>query len=237
VSLRKLLAVLAAALLMILGPAGLASAQEGETGQTEEGTEEGGEPEISHEAEECIHILEDGGDVDECQEAPNPILPATDELIWGVLSFVVLLFLLWKFALPPLKQGMEGRAERIRESLETAERAKVEAESVRDDYQRQLADARNESARIIEEARQTADQLRRDLQQRAEADIAELRQRAADEIQASKDRALAEVRVQVAEIAIGAAERVVQRSLDDATNRALVDSFIDQVGAGNGSAR
>jgi F-type H+-transporting ATPase subunit b len=234
VSVRKLLAGLAALLLTLLGPAGLAAAQEGgEAGQGEEGTEHEFE---SHDAEECYELLGEGGSVDDCQESPNPILPATDELIWGILSFTVLFVLMWKLALPGVKQGMEGRAERIRESLESAERAKVEGESVLGEYQRQLADARNESARIIEEARQTADQLRRDLQQRAEAEIAEMRQRASEEIQASKDRAMAEVRGQVAELAIGAAGRVVERNLDNDTNRALVDNFIEQVAAGNGAS-
>ena len=230
---RKLLIVVAAAFLVALGPAAVAHAQEegGENGETEEHEFE------SHAAEECVHILEDGGSVDDCHEAPSPILPETNEIIWGGISFFAVLAGLYFLAWPAMKKGMEGRADRIRESLESAERAKVEAESVLSEYQRQLADARNESARIIEEARQTADQLRRDLQQRAEAEITEMRQRAAEEIQGSKDRAMGEVRAQVAELAIAAAERVVERNLDPETNRALVDSFIEQVGAGNGSAR
>jgi F-type H+-transporting ATPase subunit b len=220
---RKLLLGLAVVLLALFGWARVASAQEDGGGEAIEFE--------SDDAEECHEILEEGGEVDDCQEAPNPILPATDELFWSIVSFTVLALVLWKFAWPALRDGMESRSDRIRESIEDAERAKSEAEQVLAQYQSQLADARNESARIIEEARQTADQLRRDLQQRAETEIAESRQRANDEIQAAKDRALGEVRSQVAELAIAAAERVVQRNLDSETNRALVDNFIDQVGA------
>jgi F-type H+-transporting ATPase subunit b len=225
---RKLIAVLAVLLLALGGWAGTAHAQE--EGGGEEGTEE-----ISEEAHHCIELLEDGGEPEDCHEAPNPILPAADELFWAIVSFTVLAIVLWKFAWPSLRTGMDARSDRIRQSIEDAERAKTEAESVLAEYQRQLADARNESARIIEEARQTADQLRRDLQQRAEADIADMRQRANDEVQAAKDRALVELRSQVTELAIGAAERVVQQSLDSDTNRRLVESFIEQVGAGNGA--
>ena len=228
---RKLTAALAVVLLALFGWAGAAFAQDegGETGQGEEAPEEEHKY-ANHEAEECAHLLEEGKEVDDCQEAPSPILPATDELFWSIVSFTVLAILLWRFAWPGLKSGLEARSDRIRESIEAAERAKSEAESTLSEYQRQLADARNESARIIEEARQTADQLRRDLQQRAEAEIAEARQRANEEIQAAKDRATSEVRAQVAELAVAAAERVVERNLDRDTNRALVESFIDQVG-------
>ena len=233
---RLLFAGLAVVLLALFGWAGSAGAQEDEGGETGQG-EEGVEHDFpNEEAEHCFHILEEGGEVDECQEAPSPILPETNELIWGAISFAVLVGLLYRFAWPALKQAMEARTERIRQSLDEAERAKDDAQRVLDEYRAQLADARNESARILEEARQTADQLRRDLQQRAESEIGELRARATEEINAAKDRALAEVRTQVAELAIGAAERIVERSLDRDTNRQLVDSFINEMSA-TGSAR
>jgi F-type H+-transporting ATPase subunit b len=193
--------------------------------------QEEGEHELEHEAEECIHILEDGGDVDECQEAPNVILPETNELIWGAISFAVVAFLLGKLAWPAMKKGMEARSERIRDDLAAADNAKSEAQQVLDDYQRQLGDARNEAARIIEEARQQADAMRRDLQQRAEADIAELRQRAAADVEAAKAQAMSDLRADVASLAIGAAEQVVQQSLDSETQRQLVERYIDQVGS------
>src|SRR5688500_11117028 len=85
--------------LLVLG-GGVASAQE------EDGHE------LPHESEECIHILEDGGKVADCHEAPSPILPETKEIIWGAISFAVLFFLLAKFAYPQIKQGMEARTER-----------------------------------------------------------------------------------------------------------------------------
>src|SRR4051794_14266793 len=104
-------------------------------------------------SKECIDKLEQGGKIDDCQKAPSPILPATNELIWGALSFIILFFLLSRFAYPSLKKGMDNRAEKIRTSIDEADRAKSEAQRILDEYQRQLADARSESARIIEEAR------------------------------------------------------------------------------------
>ena len=164
-------------------------------------------------------------------EAPNPILPETNEIIWGFLSFMVLFVLMAKFAFPAVTKAMQARTNRIRKELDDAERLKSEANTILDQYKAQLQDAKNEANRIIEEARQTADQLRRDLMSRAEAEVAELRQRNADDINAAKERTLADLRTQVAEIAIAAAERVVERNLDRDTNAALVDNFISQVGA------
>jgi F-type H+-transporting ATPase subunit b len=141
------------------------------------------------------------------------------------------LVLLWKVALPPVRKGMAARTKRILASLDSAERAKAEAQTVLDEYQRQLADAKNEGNRIIEEARQTADRLRKDLTAKAEADTAELRQRAAADIDAAKGRALEELSASLTSLAIELAEKVVEHNLDPVTNTALVESYIAQVGA------
>jgi F-type H+-transporting ATPase subunit b len=182
-------------------------------------------------AKECIDKLEKGGAIDDCQKAPSPILPATNELFWGSLSFIILFFLLAKVAYPSLKKGMEGRAEKIRTSIDEAERARGDAQRILDEYQRQLADAKSESARIIEEARQAADKLRQDLKKQAETEVAELRGRAQEDIQAQVQRAMADLQSRVAELAIELAEKVVERSLDRETNMQLIESYINQVGA------
>ena len=224
---RRLLAALALVVVGLFSVTGVAGAQE----EGEPTDEEHGDF-VNHEAEECVHILEDGGTVEQCQEAPNPILPATDELFWSIVSFTVLSLVLWKFAWPALRNGMEARSERIRQSIEDAERAKSEGERVLSEYQSQLADARNEAARIIEEARQTADQLRRDLTARAEAEAVELRQRNAEQIAAERDRVMAELQGQVASLAVELAERVVEANLDRDANMRLIENYINSVGSG-----
>jgi F-type H+-transporting ATPase subunit b len=191
--------------------------------------------EVPKESQDCIKKLQAGGVPSDCHEAPNPILPATNELIWGAISFTLLFLALRKFALPPLRKSMDDRAEKIRTSLDEAEKVRTEAESVRTDYQRQMADARNEAARIIEEARQTADQLRRDLTARAEAEAVELRQRNAEQISAERDRVMAEVQGQVASLAVELAERVVEANLDRESNLRLIENYINSVGTGSGA--
>ena len=219
---KLLLATLLAVGTLVLLP-GAASAQEQPTATTSAAK-------LPEANEDCIKKLEDPNKkIDDCQKAPSPILPAKNEIIWGAISFVVLLVALYKFAWPALRNGMDARAERIRADLDAADTAKADAEHILEEYRTQLADARNESARIIEEARQAADSLRRDQEQRLQTELAEMRERAAADIEAAKRQAIADLRGDVAELAIGAAEVIVQRSLDRDTQTRLVDSYIEQV--------
>jgi F-type H+-transporting ATPase subunit b len=193
--------------------------------------ENGDEPQLSEDTEECIHLAEEADDPAACQEAPSPIMPAADEFIWGSISFLVLLFLLWKFAYPSIKQGMEARTERIRADLAGAEDAKSEAQTVLEQYRAQLADAKAEAGRIIEEARAAADAVKRDHETRLQTELAEVRARAVADIESAKVQAMADLRGEVAQLAIGAAETVVGRNLDEATQVQLVEDYINQVAA------
>jgi F-type H+-transporting ATPase subunit b len=219
VRIRTLLAslLLAFAGLLALAPAASAQGEEGE--------------ELSPETEECIHLATEADDPEACQESPNLILPATDELVWGSISFAVLLLLLYKFAYPPVKQMMETRTERIRSDLEDAETTKAEAQQLLDEYRAQLNDAKSEAGRIIEESRQVADQIKRDQEARLQTELTELRARAVADIEAAKQHAMNDLRGEVAALAIGAAETVVQRNLDADTQTQLVEDYISQVAA------
>jgi len=185
----------------------------------------------SEAAKQCAEKLDKGGSIDDCQQAPNPLLPAWNEVIWGMLSFFVLLGLMWKFALPQVRSMMTAREDRIREDLEKAENARTSAEDEKTRYEAQLAEARGEAGKIIEEARQAAEQVRRDLIARAEVEAQEVKDRAQVDIAAQQQRALAELRTQVADLSIDLAERIVERNLDRDTQLQLVDSFINQVGS------
>src|SRR5205807_2765438 len=125
----------------------------------------------------------------------------------------------------------DARAERIRSSLAEAEKAKDEAQSVLQEYRRQLSDAKGEAARIIEEARQAADKIRQDLHKKAEAEVAEIKQRAQEDIAAQASRTMADLQARVALLAIQLAEKVVEKNLDPETNRALIERYIERVGS------
>src|SRR5688572_25733667 len=131
--LRALLFALVAGL-SLFSFAASASAQEGESdsGIEEQGdgpiADEGhseaeaeGDHDIGHAEHECIEILEGGGTIDACQEAPNPILPETNEVLWGAFAFIVLFLLMaWK-GYPAIKGAMDARATKIQGDLDEAE--------------------------------------------------------------------------------------------------------------------
>ena len=163
-------------------------------------------------------------------EAPNPIIPAMDEVIWGTLSFLILFAVMAKYAYPALKKAMDARSEKIQGDLDAADSARSEAESLRAGYDAKLAEAQAEAARIIEAARSDAEQVRQDRIAAIEPEIAEKRAQAEADIEAAKDRALADLRAQVTSLAVGAAEQVVRSSLDEAAHARLVDDYIESVG-------
>lgn len=181
------------------------------------------------EAKEELEEIEE--DLEDCIEAPSPIIPEVNEIIWGGLAFVLLLsFMMWK-GFPAVKNILDKRSERIANDLDAAERARIEAEEVKARYEAELADARSESQRIIEEARQQAETVRADLQARAEADVAEMRAQSAAEVEAARSRAMADLQAEVADIVVSAAEQVVQAELDRSTHQRLIEDYINQVGS------
>ena len=236
---NRLLAAPLLALLALLAFAGPAAASGESVGscmaeKLEELIEEshGDLEEVLHE----LHVDTSIGDHFEkkCIEAPSPILPETNEIIWGGSAFLILFVLMVKKGFPAVKGAMDARAEKIRSDLDAAEQARVDAQSVQSDYEARLADAKTEASQLIDEARVAADQLKGDLAESAEVDIAEMRERAAVDIESSRAQAIADLRSEVAGIALGAAERVVHASLDAEVQSRLIDAYIDEVAGTDG---
>lgn len=166
-----------------------------------------------------------------CLEAPDAIVPALDEVIWGGLAFLVLLgFMQWK-GFPAVKRAMDARSEKIRNDLDAADDAKTSAQRTQTEYEEKLKSAEEKAAVIIDEARAKASQLKLDLQAQAEAEIAEKRANASAEIDANRSQAIDDLRSEIATIAVDAAEQVVAASINPETHRQLIDDYIDQVSA------
>lgn len=191
---------------------------------------EAGEAEgASDEAKDRLKEIEE--ELELCLEAPNPIFPEVNEIIWGGLAFFVLLGIMYRFGFPAVSGAMQRRTERIRDDLEGAETAREEAEAIKAQHEAELADAKAQAAKIFDDARHDAAVMKADLQARAESDIADMRQRAEAEVAAARQRAVADLQSEVSEIVIGAAERVVERNLDPAAHQHLIDEYIQSVGS------
>jgi F-type H+-transporting ATPase subunit b len=221
-----------------------ASAQEGEGSEEElehliEEVHHYLEEQDAHHADiECAELLLEGQTVEDCRDAPNPLLPETNEIIWGAIGFFTVFAFLWWKGYPAMKSAMNDRADKVQGDLDAAEQAKADAEAIRNEYEAKLADAKAESGRIIEEARQSADQLKADQQARLNEELANARAAAQADIDAAKGQAMSELRGEVASIAIGAAETVVGANLDREAQTRLIEDYINRVqstGAQSGS--
>lgn len=169
-------------------------------------------------------------DLDDCNKAKSLVTPATPEIVWGGIAFLIVLGVLMKFAFPALKKGLKARSDQISEDLEAASRAREEAEAEAAQYRAQIGDARSEGNVIVEEARADAERIRREVVARAEAEAADIRERAQEDIRLAQERAVSDLRAQVADLSIGLAEKVVERNLDRDTQIALIESYINSVG-------
>jgi F-type H+-transporting ATPase subunit b len=164
------------------------------------------------------------------EEEPSPIFPATNELIWGTIAFLILLILMYRTVFPSINQAYKDRRANIEGKLERAERDRDEAEQLLEQYRRRLRDAEDETQRILEEARGNAERVRRELLSKAEADAGRELDRARQAIRAERDQAIRQLRNEVGTLAVELATRVVGDSLDRDRQLRLVDEYIDELG-------
>ncbi len=165
-------------------------------------------------------------------EAPNKILPETKEIVFGGLAFLIVLFILWKYAWPAIVTMMKDRTSRIQRQLDEAERAQSDAKAQAADIRARKGDIEAERARILAEADDSATRLLAEGRTRLEEEVAELHARADADIASSTSRMSSELQAEVGALAAGAAEKVVTEQLDEATVQRLVEEFIAHVGRG-----
>ena len=149
-------------------------------------------------------------------------------LITQLVSFLILFGVLYALLYKPVLRMLDQRASRIRESLQNAERARDEAAQSREDMERQLDEARSEGQAMITQAREVADRFREEELAKARQEIDGERTRAQANIQRERDAAIEELRHEFADLAMKAAERVVERSLDESSHRDLIDKVLEE---------
>ena len=164
------------------------------------------------------------------------VLPHGDELIWGSIAFAILFgALAWK-AFPAINKLLAERAAKIRSGLEQAEKTKLEADTMLEQYRRQLDEARGEASKIIEEAKRTAEAVRRELTEKADREAQEIVARARTEVAGEAARARQQLQGDLINLSLELASRVIQRELaQPESQRAFVERTIAELAA-TGSA-
>ncbi|HHJ51940.1 MAG TPA: ATP synthase F0 subunit B [Caldithrix abyssi] len=147
-------------------------------------------------------------------------------MIWTWITFFIVLFILSKIALKPIMEAIESREKSIREDLETAHRQREEAESLLEKHRQLIAGAEQEAQKLIKESQQLAEKARQEIIEGARQESSRLIEKARQEIEHEKESALASLRAEVADLAIGAAEKVILQSLDEEKQKKVVDEYI-----------
>ena len=149
-------------------------------------------------------------------------------LVAQIVNFLLLLFLISRFAYKPILNMLNQRSEQIKESLEAADRARQEVQQAEANIQAQLDAARREGQTIIEQASRSAEQLREEIQQVARQEAETIKQRAQADFDLERQKAIADLRRQFADLTVTAAERVINESLDRAKHQSLISEVLEQ---------
>ena len=155
------------------------------------------------------------------------LLPAFYDLLFGGLSFVILLVLFWKYALPRAQQVLDKRTDAIQGGIARAQQQEQEAAQLLAQYRDQLADARNEAGRIRSQAQAERDEVVNNARSEAVAAADQVKQQATAALAAERGRVVADLRKEVGDLAMELAAKVLGESLkDDAKAKAVIDRFI-----------
>jgi F-type H+-transporting ATPase subunit b len=170
-------------------------------------------------------------------ENQNPVLPATYDIVWSAVCFVIILVFFWRYVLPRMQKLLDERAEAIEGNIAKADEAQRKAEAALEQYTAQLADARAEAGRIRETAREDGKKIVAEAKDQASTEAARITSSAQAQIEAERQSALVSLRSEVGTIAIDLASGVVGETLtDDQKAKAVVDRFLADLEASEQAA-
>ena len=159
--------------------------------------------------------------------APVDLLaPSTGVMAWTLIIFLLLLFVLSKFAFKPLFAAVEAREQALSDAIEGAKRDRAETEAALAQQRAQLEAARSEAQQIVADSRATAEKMRSDLLAQTKQQQEEMIEQARRAIEGEKAAAIADLRKEAVDLAIAGASRVIEQNLDSAGNRKIVESFL-----------
>ncbi|MCX5204182.1 F0F1 ATP synthase subunit B [Streptomyces sp. NBC_00237] len=164
------------------------------------------------------------------EEPQNPLVPHLDELVIGLIAFVIVFGFLAKKLLPNINKVLEERREAIEGGIEKADEARIEAESVLEQYKAQLAEARHEAARLRQEALEQGTALKEDLRAEGQRQREEIIAAGHAQIEADRKQAALTLRQDVGKLATDLAGKLVGESLEDSARQSrTIDRFLNEL--------
>jgi F-type H+-transporting ATPase subunit b len=160
----------------------------------------------------------------------NPLVqPDPGLFIWTILTFLVLVGLLARFAWRPLMEALDRRHATIEKSLEDAQRARQELERLQRESAQMMATARAEAEAIVSRSRSDADALREELKQKARGEAATIVKNAERQIQLETARAVQQIRQEAVDLSVAIASKILRRQVSKEDNEGLIEETLKQV--------
>jgi len=150
-------------------------------------------------------------------------------IIWTIASFIVLVAVLGKYGWKPMIQALTEREEKIRSALEQADKARLEASELLKKNEENMARADEEYQKMMRESKAMADKVKEEIVGKAREQAQQELQRASEEIRRNVDSARQQLRSEVADLAVKAAEKILDETLDAQKQRKIVDTFLTQL--------
>jgi F-type H+-transporting ATPase subunit b len=157
------------------------------------------------------------------------VSPNVGLMIWTLIAFGIALFLLQRLAFPRIGEALDKRRRAIEESIDAAERTRIEADALLEEYRARLREARAQAEEIIARARKAGEMHERETVEEARAKREELMEQTRRDIEAETRRAIQEIRAEVADLTILATEKVTRKSLDDVDQKRLVEEALGEL--------
>ena len=162
----------------------------------------------------------------------NPLVqPDPGLFIWTILTFLVLVAALARFAWRPLLQALERRQATIAQALDDAQRARQELEKLQRESAQMMASARAEAESIVARSRSDAEALREELKQKARSEAAGIVKNAERQIQLETARAIQQIRHEAVDLSVAIASKILKRQVSPEDNEALIQDALKQIGS------
>jgi F-type H+-transporting ATPase subunit b len=163
----------------------------------------------------------------------NAIIPNLGEFLASIVSFAIVFLILAKFGWPAISDMLDRRADTIREGLERAEAARIEAERLLVEYKQTMADARKEAGTILQQAKQAAEATRLEGQAKTQAEIDDMLAKARESIEGERRAAIATLQASVADLSIAVAGKLIGGELSAEDHRAVIEKYVSEAGSLN----
>lgn len=164
----------------------------------------------------------------------NPLVQVDPGLyIWTIIIFLLLLFLLMKFAWKPLLAMLEKREDNIRHALLDAEKAREELANVKEDTEKLLSQARNESQAIVTAGKKNAERMKDEIIEKAQSKSDALLDEMKKQIQIEKERAIADVKAEVVNLSMEIAQKLIKKNLTKEDNLKLINDSLNSINPKN----